>query len=42
MDPRPQRRFRQIEVAGDRANALALVEHQSDRLGLEVVIELPA
>src|SRR5207247_10206418 len=31
--------FRQIEIAGDGADALAFVEHQPDRLRLEVVIE---
>ena len=35
----PEGRFRQIEIAGDRADALAFVEHQPDRLRLEVVIE---
>ena len=30
-----RRRFRQIEVAGDRAHALALVEDQADRLALK-------
>jgi hypothetical protein len=31
-----------IKVARDAAHALALVEHEPGRLGLEVVIESPA
>ena len=42
LHPLAQRRLGQIEIAGDGADALALVEHQPDRLGFEVVIELPA
>src|SRR5688572_16911217 len=39
MHPLPECRFRQIEVARDRADALAFVEHQPDSLRFEVVIE---
>ena len=42
LHPLPERRFGQIEIAGDRADALAFVEDQPDRLGFEVVIEPPA
>ena len=40
--PLAQRRFRQIEIAGDRADRLAVLEHQADGLRLELLIELPA
>ena len=38
----PQRGFRQIEVAGNARNGLAIVEDQAHRLGFEVFIESPA
>ena len=42
IHPLAQRRLGQIEIAVDAAHALALVEHQPDSLGFEVVIESPA
>jgi hypothetical protein len=41
-DPDPEIGLDQIEVARDARNALALVEHEPDRLRFEVVIESPA
>jgi hypothetical protein len=41
MHPGAERRFGQIEVAGHGADTLAFVEHEPDRLRLEVVIKPP-
>src|SRR5262249_6578268 len=41
-DPGAQRRFRQIEIAGDRARRLAVVQDEAHRLGFEVVVKVPA
>ena len=42
LDPLAQRRLGQIEIAGDGADRLALVEDQADGAGFELVSELPA
>ncbi len=41
-DPDAEIGLGEIEIAGHARNALALVEHQTHGLGLEVVIKLPA
>jgi hypothetical protein len=38
----PQRRFRQIESAGDGAHRLGVVQDEAHRLGFEVVVKVPA
>src|SRR5262245_61073180 len=42
LHPFAERRLCQIEVTGDTAHPLALVEHAPASLGLEVVIKSPA
>ena len=42
VDPESQRRRRQIQVARDGPDRLALLEDPADRLGLELIRELPA
>jgi len=42
LDPLADRRFRQIHVARDGADGLALVEHKADDAGFELVSELAA
>jgi hypothetical protein len=40
VHPLPQRRFRQVELARDGPDRLALVEDEADGLGFELRIEL--
>jgi hypothetical protein len=40
--PLAQGRLRQIEIAGGRTHGLALVQHEPDRLGVEVLVKPPA
>jgi hypothetical protein len=40
LHPLPQRRLRQIEIAGHGAHGLALFKHQANGAGLELLSEL--
>jgi hypothetical protein len=42
LHPFPQRRLGQIQIVGHRAHCLAVIENESDRLRLEVVVKPPA
>jgi hypothetical protein len=42
LHPQPQRRWRQIEVAGDGADGLVVIQDQSNGLGAKLLIELSA
>ena len=40
--PEPQRRLGHIQIAGDTPNRLSLIEHQSHRSCLKLIVKLPA
>jgi hypothetical protein len=40
QDPQAERRRRQTQVAGDGTDRLAFGEHQTDRLGFELLIDV--
>jgi hypothetical protein len=42
LHPQPRRRRRQIEIAGDCADGLVVIQDQSNALGEKLLIELPA
>ena len=42
INPLTQGGLRQIEIASDCRNRLAVVEDQADSLGFELVVKLPA